>query len=383
MLGSDGATLDEAVASVFVAPHSFTGEDVVELSVHGSPVVVAELLDELYQLGARPAEPGEFTLRAFLNGKLDLTQAEAIGDLISASSLRAAKLAVKQLDGGISSSAGRIAELLERLMVYSEVELDFSEEDVELIPASEKITLIDEAIGLAEAMLNGYQTARRLREGVKVAITGAPNVGKSSLFNVLVGERRAIVHSEAGTTRDVVSAKTVIGGIEFEFFDTAGIREGAGEVEDEGIRRALETAKRADIIIEVDSPEHPSLMIVSDNVIPIRNKCDIDASQSSTRLTISALRGIGVDALRTALLTQVTHDVMVGETTVSRERHFSLVVQALNAMRRGRIALSDGTTGEMVAEEWREALQSFDELTGKKRLDELLNTIFGQFCIGK
>jgi len=383
LVATEGDVIDEAIATVFSAPHSFTGEDVVELSVHGSPVVVAELLDSLYKLGARPADPGEFSLRAYLNGQLDLTQAEAIADLISASSLQSARQALKQLDGSIGYTADKIADLLERLMVYSEVELDFSEEDVELIPISEKIALVEEAIYLAEGMLKGYNAARRLREGVKVAITGAPNVGKSSIFNALVGVSRAIVHPVAGTTRDVISARKIIEGIEFEFFDTAGIRESAEDVEDEGIRRAIETARHADIILDVDSPDIPSINSNHKHTLYIRNKCDLNDNCNEGRLPVSALVGHGIEELKELILKRVTHDETVNGTTVTRERHYRLVTQSLEAMRRGKSALTSGLPAEMIAEEWREALQCYDELTGKKRMDELLETIFGQFCIGK
>ncbi len=384
LIGATGEAIDEVVVAAYAAPNSYTCEDVLEISMHGNPLIVAETLGLLYNLGVRTAEPGEFTYRAFINGRLDLTQAEAVCDLIAASTRDASRQALRQLDGGIGVAAEKVAVLIERLLVGAELELDFVEEDVELMPASQKITIVDEAIKIAEGMLDGYAKSRRLREGVKVAITGAPNVGKSSLFNALVGEARAIVHPKPGTTRDVVEARRDIGGIEFKFFDTAGIRQGAGEVEDEGIRRALETAKNADLILDVDSVDFPSEeQAFDERILQVRNKCDLEDKSADGRIRVSAITGEGMESLAEGLLHATQGDTAISEASISRERHFVLVRRALEAMVRGREALVSGLTGEMIAEEWRDALSALDELTGRRRLAGLLETIFGEFCIGK
>jgi len=380
----DGAIIDDVVVAVFESPHSFTGEDVVELSCHGSPVVVAEVLDRLYLMGVRAAEAGEFTLRAYFNGRLDLTQAEAVADLISASSKESVRQASRQLQGGIGSKTEAIAKIIERLLVNTELELDFVEEDVTLLSPADKLALVDSSILLVEQMLRGYKTARRLREGVTVAITGAPNVGKSSLFNALIGDNRAIVHATAGTTRDIIAAKVILSGIEFELFDTAGLREGAGEIEDEGIRRALEMAGRADVVLSVDTEETPSPYGSGGNVLAVRNKGDLGRSTvDNTRINVSAVTGDGLARLRDSMVHCAVGDEILQEGCINRERHYILLNRALAAMRRGRESAILNLHGEMIAEEWREALRALDELTGKRRLAGLLETIFGEFCIGK
>ncbi len=380
----DPIPLDDVVVAYFANPHSYTGEDVVEISAHGSPVIVAELLEALYKGGARPAEPGEFTLRAYLNGRIDLTQAEAVSDLISASSKEAAQAAMKQMDGGIGKACEEIAALVERLLIFAELELDFVEEDVELTSREEKLSIVDRAIGNAERMVAGYQASRRLREGVKVVLTGAPNVGKSSIYNKLIGEERAIVHSTPGTTRDVLSAKTVIGGMEFEFFDTAGLRGNPDEIEDEGIARALIAAKNADIIVEIESIDFPGFSSASLEIprLKITNKCDLGC-ETTDGMAVSAKTGSGFYDLKKELLNIVKEDNKLTDGTINRERHYRALARGLSGLRRGRQGLIDNLPDEMIAEEWRDALAALDELTGKKKLANLLVSIFGQFCIGK
>ena len=379
----EGDLIDEGVASLFAAHHSYTGEDVVELSIHGSPAVVSLLLDEIYRLGARPAEPGEFTLRAFLNGRLDLTQAEGVGDLIAASSTQAARQAARQMTGKLTQAVERTAQIVEQLLALTELELDFVEEDVELTSADERLAQIDQAVIYCQEMLKGYRAARSIREGVKVALLGAPNVGKSSLFNALIGEERAIVHKTPGTTRDLISAKRVIEGVEFEFFDAAGIRKGEGEIEDEGVRRAVKSAEEADIILEVDSVDVPAESQGSKRSILIRNKADLPHSTAPGRLFVSALNGDGMMELKAALIKMAIGDEGAGEATVTRERHYQLISRAMEDLKRGRELVLNCTPTEFIAEEWRDALGLLDELTGKRRLPEILNTIFGEFCIGK
>jgi len=383
--GDREEVIDEVVLACYGAPHSYTGEELIEISVHGSPVVVAEALDALYQSGARPAAPGEFTLRAFINGRMDLTQAEGVADLIAARSRQAADQARRQLQGGLGRAADEASGLVALLLTGCELELDFVEDDVTLTPHGEKEALVARTLTALDGMLAGYQTSRRLREGVRVAITGAPNVGKSSLFNALLGEPRAIVHRLPGTTRDAISAGTVIGGIAFELFDTAGLHETGDEVEDEGIRRALQVAETADLKLVVSAPDAPesAAATTTGEVIKIWNKCDLGGSAPEGSLAVSALTGEGVDKLKSALCRTATGGAAPGEGTVSRERHYNCVIRARGAMQRAGEALRAGQPAEVVAEELREALAALDELTGKRRLEALLEEIFSSFCIGK
>ncbi len=380
--------IDEAIVSVFDRGQSYTGEEVVELAVHGSPIVVADLLECLYRLGARPAEPGEFTLRAYLNGRLDLTQAEAVSDLIAATSRQSAEQAIRQLSGGLSQAVTEIEDLIEQLLVWCEVELDFVEEDVELVDRQTRLKTIETAIDKLEQLTTGYEAARRLREGVSVVITGAPNVGKSSLLNALLGEKRAIVHYEPGTTRDVVHGECLINGVVFELFDTAGLRRAQNVVEDEGIKRAWQKVKNADIVLavsSVDIPDNPLMDLnLSCPIIEVLNKIDLNLNYpSSGRLAVSALTGLGIDILKERLYAVAMGEMKSDKITINRERHFYAAQRALKALKEGYQAACSDYTGEILAEYWREALFAMGEITGKCRVESLLEDIFSQFCIGK
>jgi tRNA modification GTPase len=381
----DRQIIDDAVISHFDAGHSYTGEEVIEISTHGSPVVIAEVLSLLYREGAIPAAPGEFTLRAFLNGRLDLTQAEAVADMIDATSLRAARLAARQLTGSIGVAASGIEVLIEKLLIACELELDFSEDDVELLSFESKLYLVSHAIEETELLLQGYETARKIRSGLKVVITGSPNVGKSSIFNRLLRDSRAIVHHTAGTTRDVISARTSFNGVAVELFDTAGIREGGNEIEDEGIRRARKAIDSADLVIAVDSVDLPGSFAVNPDIpmLRVRNKADLGDIIPDGVLSVSCLTGQGIDDIMLHInnILKLSDDKETG--LINRERHFNAVTSALTALKDGRQALNAGYPGEMLAEHWRAALAAFGELTGKRRLDNLLTTIFSEFCIGK
>ncbi len=388
MLRADGTAIDEVVLSCFKAPHSYSGEDVIEITTHGNQVIVSELLDLLYKNTARPAQPGEFSFRAFLNGRIDLTQAEAVADLIDAGSRQAASQAIRQLKGGISDAVDQICEAVTSLLLQCELELDFVEEDVELLRFREKMGIVRTAMDGLDKLLSGYKTSRSLRKGVKVAIVGAPNVGKSSLFNILLQDNRAIVHDTPGTTRDVLSGSCLINGVRFDLFDTAGLRVSKDEIEDEGIKRAVEAAEKAEIIIHVHSPD-VSCNIVTDftrdaATIRIMNKSDLNEYKDTERMIgVSALSGKGIDELRQLLYDKVADDNVIGATSISRERHYIAVKQAEKALLRVEEGLRSSLTSELIAEDLREAMLALNSLTGKHRLDGLLERIFSEFCIGK
>jgi len=381
-------TIDEAVVSVFEAGKSYTGEEVVEFAVHGSPLVVADLLECLYKLGARAAEAGEFTLRAYLNGRIDLIQAEAVADLIAAGSRQSADLALRQLAGGLSRPLVEIENLVEQLLIWSELELDFVEEDVELANVEQKIETAELAAQKLKCLTDGYQTARRVREGVTVAITGAPNVGKSSLFNALLGVPRAIVHPSPGTTRDVVQSKCYIKDIAFELFDTAGLRRAVNEVEDEGVKRAVQTAQNADIILTVLAVDNynANAMLLDTNtpVIEVMNKIDLRPDINiDNKIAVSAMTGFGLEELKENMYKTIIDEHRLNAVSLNRERHFFAAQRALSALQEGCRALQEAISGDILAEYWRETLAAVGEITGKNRCKNLLNEIFSKFCIGK
>ena len=380
--------IDEVVVNRFKSPKSYTGEDVYEISIHGSPIIVAETLDALYKSGARPARPGEFTLRAFLNDRIDLTQAEAVADLVDASSREAADQALKQLRGGIGYAAERIRSRILELLIQCELELDFVEEDVELISVDKKLNIIDEALHEIEHMLSGYHKSRQLREGVKVALIGPPNVGKSSIFNSIICESRAIVHAKPGTTRDILQADCHIGGIKFVLFDTAGLRPTSDDVEDEGVRRAIDAAENAELTINiasVDCDQKPEIASgdASRNLY-VMNKVDLDDSDIPEEyLPVSALKGDGIEQLKTRLYETVTGACSPCEATISRERHYRAALNAKESLMQTREGIHHRRPAEMIAEELRDAATAIDELTGRDTLETILDNIFIDFCIGK
>jgi len=385
---SGKALIDEVVLVRFQAPHSYTGEDVIEISTHGSPVIVAAALDELYLQGVRPARPGEFTLRAYLNGRIDLTQAEAVADLVNASSREAADMALKQLGGEIGKAAQRVSDNVLKLLIQCELELDFVEEEFELMTREEKIDIIEDALSEIERMLCGYEKSRRLREGVRVAIIGPPNVGKSSLFNTLIEADRAIVHPRPGTTRDVLNGNCQIKGVTFDVFDTAGIRITEDEIEDEGVRRAIETAENAEIKIRVTSVDMDELygneIETGGEIIDVLNKIDLGADNiPEGYIPLSARTGEGITDLKERIYRTIMKDEKPVEATINRERHYRAAAGADEALKRSKRAILEGYPAEMIAEELREAVSNIDDITGKNSLEGLLDSIFAEFCIGK
>lgn len=390
----------EALVTFFAAPRSYTGEDVVELSAHGSPVVLAAIVERAAALGARLARPGEFTLRAFLNGKLDLVQAEAARDLVEAVSPGQARAAFEQLDGTLSAALEAIAGELRELELKLEASMDFPDEGYHFIePAEVGLTLDRIRASLARLVGNGAR-GRLVREGARVVIAGAPNAGKSSLFNALVGADRAIVAATPGTTRDLVTARVVLGDHAVELVDTAGIRESDDEVEQEGVRRADLAVARADVVILAVDGSHPAsraewsalarasgeravLVVTKADLAPAWKPADLDADA----ITVSALTGAGVSDVVAAVVRKI--DVGGGEgeeVLMTNLRHRELVSAALAHV--ARVHDEFGASGgslpeEFVAADVQEALGALEEVTGRRTREDLLNEIFSRFCIGK
>ena len=373
----ENETLDEVLCSVFRAPHSFTGEDTVEIACHGSLFIQQELLRWLIDAGCKAAEPGEFTRRAFLNGKMDLTQAEAVADLIAAQSKAEKDLALSQLRGSVSDE---LASLRERLLHFTslvELELDFADhEELEFADRTELADLADEIEHKLQALLASFKTGNAIRNGIPVAIVGAPNVGKSTLLNALLGEQRAIVSNIQGTTRDTIEDTLVIDGILFRLIDTAGIRETDDAIEQMGVERSRKAMEKARIIILVQDATCPGAVIPDIStrydrdlsVLSVINKVDLlssnDNSQTSNSLSISAKMN--------------TSAVML-----SNARHYEAIGRAHEAILRVRQGLRDGLSGELLSMDLQDCLSALGEVTGRITNQEVLQNIFSKFCIGK
>ena len=369
------ADIDEVLVSVFRAPHSYTGEDAVEISCHGSRYILQRVLDALCAAGARLAQPGEFTKRAFLAGKMDLSQAEAVADLIASENASQHRLALSQLRGGITTRLHQLRDQLLRLTSLMELELDFSDQDVEFADRSELFTLIGALDKHISLLISSFREGNAIKEGVPVAILGAPNVGKSTLLNALLGDDRAIVSDIQGTTRDTVEDTVTIGGRLFRFIDTAGLRHTSDTVEQMGIERSLRAAERARIILLVTEPgvPYPNFTPRTDqHVIRILNKSEL----------FQAINGLGIDALRKQLL-QATGDEQ-SSTVISNARHKEALELALGDLRRATDALHQGISTDLVSEDLRLCLQHLGEITGGTiTSDEVLQNLFSHFCVGK
>ena len=394
----DGKELDEVLVSVFRAPHSYTGEDSTEISLHGSSYIVKNLLESLIWAGARQAEPGEFTMRAFMNGKLDLSQAEAVADLISSSTQATHQMAMSQMRGQFSQELKDLQGQLLHLTSLLELELDFNDQDVEFANRKELAELMEKIEKHIKELADSFQMGNAIKNGVPVAIIGAPNVGKSTLLNALVGEERAIVSSIQGTTRDLIEETIQIGGITFRFIDTAGIRSTQSKLERMGIERSIQAAERAKIILlltESNQP-FPDIDFRDDQIVmQVINKCDMTLPSSSylyhrqpdSRLFhISAAKGDGMDILRQALVKEVSLPTNLDDThaIVTNVRHYNALKQALKALRRAKKAFADQTPTDLVAEDLRGCLHHLGEITGSEITSEdVLHNIFANFCIGK
>ncbi|MGD8514470.1 MAG: tRNA uridine-5-carboxymethylaminomethyl(34) synthesis GTPase MnmE [Granulosicoccaceae bacterium] len=386
---ADDAVIDEGLVLYFPAPHSFTGEEVLELHGHGGPVVMDALLARVCALGARPARPGEFSERAFLNDKLDLAQAEAIADLIDAGSRQAARAALRSLDGVFSNEVNRLAEAMLELRLYVEAAIDFPEEEIDFL-ADEKVTQRVAALqqDLA-ALLHRAEQGARLREGLTLVIAGAPNAGKSSLMNALAGRETAIVTEIPGTTRDVLREQIVIDGLPVHVIDTAGLREAGDVVEQEGIRRARREIERADRVLLVQDATTPPATIALPEGLPVTtviNKVDISGDHEGEHdgaFYLSAKTGRGIDVLIQHLKRSAGLEDAAEDSFSARRRHLDALRRAQGHVAQGKAVLEATRAGELLAEELRLAHDALGEITGKLTADDLLGAIFSSFCIGK
>jgi len=419
--------LDEAVVTYFAAPHSYTGEDVVEIAVHGSPVLLDYVVRQCCAQGARLAEPGEFTQRAFLAGRIDLTQAEAVNDLIGSSTLEQTRVAARQLGGALAKAVSPIKSTLVELIAAMEAGIDFAEDDIDVMP-SHRITAQIAAIRTPlETLERSFAYGRVVRDGFRLAIVGRPNVGKSSLFNRLVERDRAIVTATPGTTRDTVSERIAIDGIPVELIDTAGLREGADEVERMGIARSREAMAEADVVLlVVDATvgilrEDHAILVSGSGVLVAWNKCDLSGSReeadpsaalrddnkierndnknaldassaldesgidldASRLVRTSALTGEGISELRAAIVAAVAGPAVRESAMLTNLRQHQAVEQSLHGLDAARGAIASGIPHEMALLDLYNALRGLDSLTGVTTSEDVLRLIFSRFCIGK
>ena len=388
--------LDQVLVSVFRAPHSFTGEDVVEIACHGSMYIQQTLLQWLVDAGCQLAKAGEFTQRAFLNGKMDLTEAEAVADLIAAQTKAEKDLALSQLRGGISNE---LAMLRERLLTFTslvELELDFADhEELEFADRSELFALAQEINTTIGNLVRSFKTGNAIKQGIPVAIIGAPNVGKSTLLNALLGEERAIVSDIQGTTRDTVEDTLVLDGMLFRFIDTAGLRQTDDTIENLGIERSRQAAQKAAVLIHLQDATQPVNILAElddtseKKIIQVYNKVDLLGKEAmrregdEARIYLSAKSG-NVEVLKQQLITfaREQYDTR-NAVTISNTRHYEALVRAQDAIQRVQDGLQMQISGEFLSMDLQDCLSSLGEITGQITSQEVLNNIFGKFCIGK
>lgn len=412
--------LDEVLVSVFHGPKSYTGENTIEISCHGSPYIQQEIIQLLIRKGCRSAEAGEFTLRAFLNGKMDLSQAEAVADLISSENQASHQMAMQQMRGGFSNEIQKLRQELLNFASLIELELDFAEEDVEFANRDKFKDLVSRIQHVLKRLIDSFAVGNVLKNGIPVAIVGEPNVGKSTLLNALLNEERAIVSEIAGTTRDTIEDEISIGGVGFRFIDTAGIRETEDVVESIGIKRTFEKISQAQVVLYLFDASTPSVLRTSPpkggefseilrEIEKIKNKfpqkpliivanktdqlseqeiADLNVSLSSVEgssyLPISAKTGEGVEELQQKLLQFVnTGELRNNNTIVTNTRHYNALLSALEEINKVQEGLNNDLSGDLLAIDIREALHYFGEITGEITNDDLLGNIFANFCIGK
>ncbi len=398
-LDSSAKTIDQGIALFFPAPHSFTGEDVLELHAHGGPIIIDALIHRILSLGARLAKPGEFTERAFLNDKIDLVQAEAIADLIDASSEQAARAAMRSLQGQFSDKIDALVNLLIQLRAYIEAAIDFSEEEINFLADKQIENNFIGIIALLKEIQKNAVQGSLLRDGITVVIAGSPNVGKSSLLNRLSGKEVAIVTHIPGTTRDLLKEYIVIDGMPIHIIDTAGLRESNDIVEQEGIKRAHTEIERADLILFVVDATCSAAIELSDfikkipeksAVITVRNKIDllgqspsITQQKDTIEISLSAKTGIGMDLLTKQIKACVGLQTTNEGIFSARRRHIDALEKAHFFLENGLQQLRIHQAGELVAEDLRQAQIALSEITGAFTSDNLLGEIFSSFCIGK
>lgn len=405
---NDTMTLDEVLVSVFKGPNSYTGEDTIEISCHGSTYIQQQIIQLLLRKGCRMAQAGEFTLRAFLNGKLDLSQAEAVADLIASDNEASHQIAMKQMRGGFSNEIAQLRQELLNFASLIELELDFAEEDVEFADRTQFYELLNRIEFVLKRLIDSFAVGNVIKNGIPVAIVGEPNVGKSTLLNALLNEERAIVSDIAGTTRDTIEDELVINGIGFRFIDTAGIRETQDVVESIGIRKTFEKMEMAQVVLYLINNEQLIINNELDavkveiekikNQFPLKplviigNKADkLSESQLATIkseipeiLMIAAKQNLGVEDLKNQLISFVdTGALRNNETIVTNTRHYDSLLKALEEIQKVQFGLKTNLSSDLMAIDIREALYHFGSITGEVTNDELLGNIFANFCIGK
>jgi tRNA modification GTPase len=391
----DGRSIDQAVVTHFPAPNSYTGDDVVELSAHGSPVVLDAIVRASVGAGARLANPGEFTFRAYLHGRIDLVQAEAVGELIDAVTPLQARVAFDQLEGTLTTRLRDMDRALLDLIAPLEASLDFPDEGYHFITPAETARALDEAGASLDALLADAARGKLIREGLSVAIVGRPNAGKSSLFNRLAGAARAIVTDVPGTTRDLLTERVDVGGVPLTIVDTAGLRATAGDaIEEEGISRARQAGEAADLLLVVldrsrvlGDDDRALLAQAADRPrVIVASKSDLPAAWeagSVGALEVSSLTDEGIDGLRAAMLETAGGGVLRDRAPIANMRHVALLEKARAAVARARAAAAAGVAEECVLADLHDARGRFDEITGARPQDEVLRVIFERFCIGK
>jgi tRNA modification GTPase len=407
IVDSRGEALDEGLATVFRAPQSYTGEDSVELSCHGGPVVLRSVLEAVYHASARPAEPGEFTKRAYLNGQIDLSQAEAIGELIAAGSRSAQRASVAQLQGKLGAAVRELREKLVNLCALLEIDLDFSEEGLEVIKRGDIRSGIDAVRARLAKLRDSYAVGRVYRDGILVVLAGKPNAGKSTLFNALLGEERAIVTPHPGTTRDTIEESLLVKGIVVRVTDTAGLREQGDEIESEGIRRAEATVRVADVVVVVvdasggidaiELERYRRALSEGQKLIVVLNKIDLlhgkhvefsDVAVGGSRvkmIELSAKTGEGVSGLCEAIADVALSGQQETESDlfVTSKRQFEALSRGVESLACALESIDRGRTNEFLALDVRGAIQAMSEITGEVSSEDILNAIFSSFCVGK
>ena len=399
LIKDQSVIVDEVVAGLFVAPKSYTKENVVEISCHGSNYIIQQIINLFIKKGARPAKPGEFTLRAFLNGAFDLSQAEAVADLIASDSKASHDVALQQMRGGFANELKNLREQLIHFASMIELELDFAEEDVEFVNHEQLRGLVARLLAHISMLISSFEVGNVLKNGVPVVIAGRPNVGKSTLLNALLNEERAIVSDIAGTTRDTIEDELNINGIIFRFIDTAGIRETADSIEAKGVERTLARMKQAKLIIYmVDALQTPNelqtqlidLQKLDIPYLALVNKADLFTPQQREEfakhevLFLSAKDGVGVEELKTKLLEKVNlNHINTSDTLVTNIRHVEALKQTESALQRVMGNIDNPVTSDFLAMDIKQALHYLGEITGEVTTDDLLENIFTKFCIGK